>query len=231
MKEKILALLETKFQGKRKDGLNRLASAIALQVNTEEEANTIVGNLTAENVDAFIADWRRETDAEIGKSNKTHEDNLRKKFDFTEKKQEEKKTEVTSSHVIDKNGTIDVAAFQKFITDSITAATKPLTEKLAALETGNVTKTRQQTLNDKLKDCKNETLKSTALKNFARMTFATDDDFSEYLSDMEKDIKTANQQTADSSLAQTSRPWVNTAEPGKEASDAEISAVMEKLHI
>lgn len=231
MKEKILALLETKFQGRRKDGLNRLASAIALQVSTEEEANAIAGRLTAESVDTFIADWRREADAELGRANRTHEDNLRKKFDFVEKKPEEKKPEVTSPHVIDANGNIDAAALQKLMTDSIVAATKPLAEKLANLEAGNITKTRQQTLNEKLTDCKNETLKSTILKNFARMTFGTDDEFSEYLSDMEKDIKTANQQTADSSLAQTGRPWVNTAETGREASDAEISAVMEKLHI
>jgi hypothetical protein len=231
MKEKILALLETKFQGRRKDGLNRLASAIALQVSTDDEANAIVGKLTAESVDTFIADWRKEADAELGRSNKTHEDNLRKKYDFTEKKQEEKKPEVTPPHVTDANGNLDAAALQKLMTDSIVAATKPLAEKLANLEAGNITKTRQQTLNDKLKDCKNETLKSTVLKNFARMTFATDDDFSEYLSDMEKDIKTASQQTADSSLAQTGRPWVNTVETGREASDAEISAVMEKLHI
>ena len=38
MKGKILALLETKFQGERKDGLNHLAGAISLQVTTDEEA-------------------------------------------------------------------------------------------------------------------------------------------------------------------------------------------------
>ena len=38
MKEKLLALLQTKFAGVRKDGLNQLATIMALTVTTEEEA-------------------------------------------------------------------------------------------------------------------------------------------------------------------------------------------------
>lgn len=85
----IVALLETQFPGVRKDGLNQLARVIAMQVNTKEEATGIVGKLTAEAVAKFVADWRKDADAEIDKANKTREDNLRKKYDFVEKKPEE----------------------------------------------------------------------------------------------------------------------------------------------
>ena len=78
----IVALLETQFPGVRKDGLNQLARVIAMQVNTKEEATGIVGKLTAEAVAKFVADWRKDADAEIDKANKTREDNLRKKYDL-----------------------------------------------------------------------------------------------------------------------------------------------------
>jgi hypothetical protein len=228
MKEKILALLETKFQGMRKDGLNRLASAIALQVTTEEEANAIVGKLTAESVESFITDWRKEADVEIEKSNQTRETNLRKKFDFVEKKQ----PEVTTPPVTKEAGNIDAAAIQKLITDSITAATKPLLEQINTFKAGETAKTRLQALNDKLKDCTSEVFKTKTLKDFARMQFDTDEAFSEYLTDTENDVKTANQNVADSGLGAQGRPWYsNTPPSGKEATEAEITAVMDKLPI
>jgi hypothetical protein len=232
MKGKILALLETKFQGKRKDGLSRLANAIALQVTTEEEASAIVGKLTAESVDSFIADWRKEADAEITRANKTYEDGLKKKFDFVEKKEPDGNG--TSPHVTTESGAIDAAAIQKIIADSITAITKPLLEKMTALESGNVAKTRLQELNDKLKDCRDETFKAKALKDFARMQFDTDGAFTEYLTDTEADVKTANQNVADSGLGAQGRPWIPNTPPagsGKEATAEELVAVMEKLHI
>jgi len=87
MKEKILALLLAKFAGVRKDGLAQLAASLGLTVTTEEEANTIVGKLTAENVNAFVTDWRKEVDAETSKATKTYEEGLKKKFEFVEKKE------------------------------------------------------------------------------------------------------------------------------------------------
>lgn len=89
MKEEILALLLTAFAGVRKDGLSQLAAVLALQVKTKEEANEVIGKLTADQVNAFVNDWRKEADAEIEKANQTREANLRKKYDFVEKKPED----------------------------------------------------------------------------------------------------------------------------------------------
>ena len=85
MKEKILKLLETKFQGTRKDGLSILAGVLSLTAQDEETAQKIIDNLDAEGVKQFITDYRRATDSEITKANKTAEENLRQKFDFVEK--------------------------------------------------------------------------------------------------------------------------------------------------
>jgi hypothetical protein len=229
MKEKILALLIAQFTGVRKDGLNHLAGALSLQVATDDEATTVVGKLTADQVKMYIADWRKEADAEISKANKTHEDSLKKKYDFTEKKTDGTTPQVTPETIEAGN---DMAAIQKIIADSIAAATKPLLEKVTAFEAGNAAKTRLTALNDKLKECKDDNFKKLAVKNFGLMQF-TDEAFTEYLTEMETDIKTANQTVADSGLGEQSRPWIpnTTTSGGKEATDAEIAAIMGKIPI
>jgi alpha-galactosidase/6-phospho-beta-glucosidase family protein len=229
MKGKILALLQLKFASARKDGLNHIANILSFQVNTEDEAKTLVDKLTAEQVASFITDWRKEADAEIEKSNKTREDNLRKKYDFVEKKPSD---EPTPPAQIDGGGTIDAAAIQKIVTESIAAATKPLLEQINTFKAGETAKTRLQTLNEKLKECRDETFKTKVLKDFARMKFETDDEFTEYLTDTENDVKTANQNVANLSLRTQGRPLLpNAPEGDKEATDAEIADVMKKLAV
>jgi hypothetical protein len=225
MKEKILALLLSQFAGVRKDGLNHIANVLSFQVDTEEKAKEVAGKLTADQVNTFIADWRKEADAEISKANKTYEDGLRKKYDFSEKK-----TEPANPTPPEPGKEIDAAAIQKLITDSIAAATKPLLEQINTFKAGETAKTRLQALTDKLKDCSDANFKAKALKDFARMTFDTDEAFTEYLTDTEADVKTANQNEADSGLGAQGRPWTpNTPAGGKEATDAEITAVLDKL--
>lgn len=83
--EQILALLKAQFSGVREDGLQQLAAAIGLQVETKEQATEIVGKLTAEKVDNFVKDWRKKADAEIARANQTYENGLKEKYDFVEK--------------------------------------------------------------------------------------------------------------------------------------------------
>lgn len=86
MKEKILALLVAKFTGVRKDGLTQMARLYALQAATDDEAKALVDKLTKEQVDDFIREFRGDVDKEVSEGNKTFETNLKKKFDFVEKK-------------------------------------------------------------------------------------------------------------------------------------------------
>ena len=84
----IQALLEQKFKGERKDGLKLLARHIVMTAGEDDEkAKEAVEALTEDGVKQFIKDWRTDADAEITKSNKTAEENLRKKYDFVEKGQ------------------------------------------------------------------------------------------------------------------------------------------------
>ena len=189
MKKTILALLVAKFQGARKDGLNVLAGILALQASTEDEAKALVEKITDAQVNEFIKDYRKDVDKEVSESNKTFETNLRKKYDFKEK-------EVEPGNDPSKNPN-DIAEIVKA---AVAAAVKPFEEKLSGYETKNIADSRLAKLNEKLTDCKDETFKAQTLKDFARMTFANDDDFTQYLNDKTADIATANQNVANAAL-------------------------------
>ena len=189
MKKTILALLVAKFQGARKDGLNVLAGILALQASTEDEAKALVEKITDAQVNEIIKDYRADVDKEVSESNKTFETNLRKKYDFKEK-------EVEPGNKPSENPN-DIAEIVKA---AVAAAVKPFEEKLSGYETKNIADSRLAKLNEKLNDCKDETFKAQTLKDFARMTFANDDDFTQYLNDKTADIATANQNVANAAL-------------------------------
>lgn len=189
MKKTILALLVAKFQGVRKDGLSVMAGILALQAATEEEAKNLVDKLTDAQVNEFIKDYRKDVDKEVSESNKTFETNLRKKYDF-----KEKETEPGG----DPNKNPENLA--EIVKAAVAEAVKPFEEKLSSYETKNIAETRLAALNEKLNGCKDETFKAQTLKDFARMSFATDDDFTQYLNDKAADIETANQNVANAAL-------------------------------
>lgn len=191
MKEKILALLIAKFSGVRKDVLNHMARAFALQVATEEEAKNLVEKITDAQVNEYVKEVRADVDKEVSESNKTFETNLKKKFDLVAKKD----TEPGGESKPDPN---DLAATIKA---AVAEAVKPFQDKLAGFESDNVAKSRLQALNEKLNECKDETFKKQTLKDFARMTFDTDDAFNEYLTEKAADIESANQNVADAALS------------------------------
>jgi hypothetical protein len=205
MKDKILALLTAAFAGTRKDGLNQLARILALQATTDDEAKALVDKLTKAQVDEFVKEFRAEVDKEVSEGNKTFETNLKKKFDFVErKKTEPDKDEKDKKDGGDNSSTGDIAAIVKA---AVAEAVKPFQTDLAGFRAGELQKTRLQSLNDKLNTCKDDTFKAKALKDFARMKFETDDEFTEYLTDTEKDIATANQNAANNALAAHERPF------------------------
>ena len=194
MKEKILALLVAKFQGMRKDGLTALASAMALQCTTEDEAKTLVEKVTDAQVTDFVKDYRADVDKEVSESNKTFETNLRKKYDF-----KEKETEPGG----DPTKKDDISAIVKA---AVAEAVKPFQEKLSSYEADDIAKARLQALNEKLASCKDETFKAQTLKDFARMQFTDDNAFNEYLNEKATDIDTANQNVANIKLGNGGSP-------------------------
>ena len=203
----IVALLETQFPGVRKDGLNQLARVIAMQVNTKEEATGIVGKLTAEAVAKFVADWRKDADAEIDKANKTREDNLRKKYDFVEKKPEEGGTPPAPA------GTLDAATVQAMITNAVKEATKGLQSEVTSLQSAAVT----------------EAYKAKVLKDFDRVAklggFADENAFNEYLTETKNDVAAFGQELADRGLSLHEKPVLGS--PNKDGVSAGVESYIQ----
>lgn len=210
MKDKILALLLAKFAGVRKDGLAQLAGVLALQATTDEEASGIVEKLTAEKVNSFVTDYRKEVDKEVSSSNKTYEDNLKKKFDFVEKKSDDDDPGKKSQ----KKDDDETPAWAKALIEQ----NKTLADKLAAFEGEKIKGTRLQQLEGKLKDVP-ETFKTQKLKDFGRMNFETDEAFNGYLAEVETDIAAFNQELANKGLAGHGKPAF-----GKAAADGVSAA-------
>lgn len=191
--QQILALLIAKFSGVRKDGLEQMARTIALQCTNEEEAKSLVEKITDAQVNDFVKEYRKVVDKEVSEAGKTLETNLKKKFDFVEKKTDPEPGGGGADPKPDDIATI--------VANAVAGAVKPLQDRLEKYEQGEVGKSRLQALQDKLSACKDETFKAQTLKDFGRMRFDDDNAFNEYLTEKEADIKTANQSVADAKLS------------------------------
>lgn len=191
--QQILALLIAKFSGVRKDGLEQMARTIALQCTNEEEAKSLVEKITDAQVNDFVKEYRKVVDKEVSEAGKTLETNLKKKFDFVEKKTDPEPGGGGADPKPDDIATI--------VANAVAGAVKPLQDRLEKYEQGEVGKSRLQALQDKLSACKDETFKAQTLKDFGRMRFEDDNAFNEYLTEKEADIKTANQSVADAKLS------------------------------
>ena len=204
-KEQILALLEKTFPGVRKDGLIHIANTLAMTVTTEEEANAAVGKLTADSVNSFITDWRRDADAEIDKANQTRETNLRKKYDFVEKQQGAGGPPTPPAP----GGALDLAAIQNIVTEAVKAATTPLLQEIATLKGNATNANRRELLVKELGDV-SDSYKAKVLKDFDRMSFNDEQGFTEYLNDTKTDVATFKQEIADKGLGQQGKPNFGT---------------------
>ena len=209
--DEITALLTNKFAGVRKDGLAHIARLIALQATTQEEAQALIDKMDADKVTETVREYRKNVDKEVTDATKTHEANLKKKFEFKEKGGQSDESGNPGNTKPDDPS--DVASIVKA---AVAEAVKPLQEKLAGFEGEQVTKTRLQTLEGKLKNMP-ENFKAKVIKDFRRMNFDNDESFSEYLTETESDIAAFNQELADRGLGQQPKPLMGKA--AKEGAD------------
>lgn len=187
LQEQILALLVAKFQGERKDGLQQLALLIGTTAANIEEATEAVDKLAADKVSQFVKDYRRTADAEIAKANKTYEDGLRRKYDFKEK-EAQPTVQTPATHPEQQPGG---ALTAEQIRQIIREETKDVRDGLSNLNGDKLLASRREQLVAKLDAAKVEgRQRDMVLRNFDRAasTFANDDDFNGYLTEVQSDI-------------------------------------------
>lgn len=205
--EKILSLLISKFSQARKDGLQHLARSLSLQVTQEAQIQALIENISEEKVTEFIKQWRKEVDTEVTKSNKSYEETLRAKYDFKEK-----------GTPTPPNAPNDVATL---IAQAVKNAVEPLQTELQSLKTGNQTQARKQTLETALKDVP-QGLKSFVLNQFEKMNFETEEEFSQFVTQSQTELKKVQQEAVQSAVGGFPRPVNSSFQSSQEKIKGEI---------
>lgn len=202
-KEKLLALLTQKFAGVRKDGLNNLAASLALTVSTDEEAEQVVGKLTADTVNQYVTDWRKEVDAENNKASQTREANLRAKYNFVDKQEHQDPNPQDppkpnpSPHG---GGGLNPEDIQKLIVNSVKEATQGLQNEIQSLKGSAVTANRREALLKVFNDQTPQPFKDTVLETFELRTFEDDEAFAEFANKTKENVAALTQEIADKGL-------------------------------
>lgn len=208
MKDKILKLLESKFQGTRKDGLATLAGVLSLTATTDEAAAAAVDALTADAVSNFVTEFRKAADAEITKATKTAEENLRQKYDFVEKGKKPQPPEPDKQNPPAPN-----------FEEALKEAMKPYLAEIEALKGANVKATRRGKL-EKAIEAAPASVKDLMLENFDNTTFNDDTAYEEYLAKATEKATTMAQELSNNQLGNLGRPQFGTV------NDNDVSAGM-----
>lgn len=205
MKKKLLELLEAKFPGARKDGLQQLANSLSLTITTEEEATALVDKLTAEQVTDYIKEWRRVADAENSAAAQTRENNIRDKYDLTEKGQQQQQQQQQQSQQV-QSGNFTAQDIQKIVEDAVTKATQGLQNTVATMQASDVAKARREKIEALFGKDTPEAYKKTVLAGFEGRTFKDDADFDAFAELTKTNHAAFMQDMADRSLRANGEP-------------------------
>lgn len=200
---KITELLTKKFSGVRPDGLAQLALSLAVTA-TDENIESTIESLSADNVNAFVNAWRKSADAEISKATKSHETNLRNKYNFIDKN--------AGTNDPNPNNNGNGNDIQKIIADAVAASQKQLLDEIASLKNHNQTESRLKVVNGLFDDKTPGEFKNSIIGEFTSRTFNSDDDFNKFIEDKKTSIANFNQELINSGLINTPNPVYGKAD-------------------
>lgn len=224
---------KTKALGFNKKELMGIAARIADNLTSEEDASD--EELDAEidsQIEAAIpylsfgqSYANRLLDDERKKKNeKPGEDDEEEEEDFSDKSNRQAGSKKNTPK--NKGKDDDAPEWAKGLVQTV----KSLNDEIAALKGEKLASSRKGKLESLLKD--SGTFGNRTLKSFSKMKFENDDDFEEFLSDVEEDLKAWNQERADAGLSAMGNPPAggkggqgNEDEP---FSDEEIDAMANK---
>ena len=169
--EQILAGLQQKFTGVDTAILTRIATKKAEGVTDETKVNSIVEGISFSDVLNSYGDFR------AGDASKTAVTNYEKKHNLKDGKPVETTTTTTTTKAEDKPD--DMATI---IANAVSAAVKPLSDKLAQFETEKSQATRQEQIMAKAKEY-------GIPENYAkRCTIKDDEDLDTYFKDLKQEF-------------------------------------------
>ena len=227
MKEKILAALKAKFTGVNANILDRIASMLAKTVTTEEQVTTAVEGVTKDMIDVIEAYGdSRATDAQ-----QSAVLNYEKKHGLKDGKKVGKQETTTTTTTTSQQaaGNDETPAWAKVLIDS----NKELRERLDKYEGERTTASRKKELDTII-----GRLPENQRKGYQRISVdsLSDEDFNKLKSEIEGEVEALVKESGAKS-AVFGRPFGNggkqtvTSGSSQEATDAEATAVVDKLNI
>lgn len=184
----ILALLEAKFQGVRKDSLGTLAATLTMM--SDEEAKKFIEGLDSTRLNQFVTEDRKSRDAEISKAIAT----------YKQKNPEPQPPTTPPAPPTDNGGTPDLA---KMIADAVANAVTPLTAQIQTLKTERDTTARLGVINNFLNSETNlpQSYKDMLIANFNAQNFADENAFNTYLEAQKSSVQKFKQELIDNGFA------------------------------
>lgn len=199
MKQKIFDALKTKFVGVSDEVLDRIATKGAKTITTDDEVATFVDGVTIQNVIESYADFR--VNGAISTYEKKHNIKDGKPIEPQPKPKEGEGDQKP------KEGENIPEWAQMLMKQN-----EQLQERLNGYEQTNTAKVRKGKLAEILKDA-SDSVKNRITKEFDRITFKDEEDFTSWLDDTKKDVEEfANQ--IKSSKAQITPPKSGGKETG-----------------
>lgn len=215
--EQILALLNAKNPGARKDVLANIAHNIAMVAGTDEDANKLIEGITSDKVNAFSKEFRSSIDREVTEAMQTKEARLREKYNFVEK---------TDPKTDPKPGDPGTGGSENPEIAALTKQIAALTGIVTGMATERTTTTRRSQIEEVLKDVKDQSYKDAILNNFGYMSFDDDAKFAEWKESIAKAAAEKVQQQADEGLRGTGR--VNFGKTGTDGVSEGVSAFIKE---
>lgn len=221
-KEEILKLLMEKFPSIRKDGLEHLAMSLLPLCSTQEKADALVGELTAESVGEIVKEWRKAVDAENNKAIETFKKSLPNP---PEPKKDEPKPAPAEPEPVDPSSQgMTAEAIAKLVSEAVAQQMKPMQDEIARFKGKEVQTNRQSLLESELEGTP-ESFRSVLIDGFKGRQFETDDAFNQYLTQAKEKISAFKQEMADNGLKGFGSP----VKPKKDTDkiDPEVAAYIE----
>lgn len=143
MKEKLLALLKSKFEGVKDATLDRIATKKAGTITDEAQIQSIVDGVTVDTIIESESDYRAEqvSKTSVNKAISDYE---------TKHKLKDGKPVVKIDPVVDP--VVDPGDIKTIVANAIKSAVEPLQQKLEGYEKAEMSKINRQKLVDKLKE-------------------------------------------------------------------------------
>lgn len=213
MKTKILEALKTKYKtlGLGESAFNGVAEILEKTITDETQIETAI---------AGVEGWLKIAQ---GEGDRVRSDKTKQNQTTTSQTaQLQTNAPITAPNAQIQAGGNNQDDLATIIAKAVEAATKPITDKLASIETDKVVNSRKSILESALKDAP-EAYRKEKLSTFEFMNFSDDDSFNKYV----EQTKTT---ATDLNLANSSsRPYGGNRVNSKEASKEEIDAVVSRI--